>query len=415
MRILHTSDWHLGKRLGTFSRIDEQRRVLAEIVEIADQQSVDVVLVAGDLWDVFNPSSDAAALLYQTLKDLTNHGQRPVIAIAGNHDAPERVEAAEMLASECGIILSGFPDTEPVGMSLPEGTRITASAPGFLELNLKGYNYPLRLILTPYANEYRMRRFLGIDSTSGLREALQNRWNELAGTYCNQHGVNILVGHLFLTGAGEPRPEEPVDEARPIVTVGGAGEMFSWMVPPQIQYVAMGHLHRRIITSREPAPVVYPGSILQYSFSEAGQPKSVEIVDIEPAKPVSYSPVEITGISRLIRHKAGSPDEAVQWLSGIPAESFIELTVVVPDYLGAEQVNAIHSAHPGIVQIIPQNDGITESDEHHSLPDPGSGIKQLFSDYFRSRQGVDPNAAILDLFDEVIGYADGPAGPESEG
>jgi exonuclease SbcD len=76
MKILHTADWHLGKRLDMFSRLEEQREVLAEIVEIADKEDVDAVIVAGDLFDNFNPSSEATELLYSTLHRLSNNGTR---------------------------------------------------------------------------------------------------------------------------------------------------------------------------------------------------------------------------------------------------------------------------------------------------------------------------------------------------
>ena len=89
MRILHTGDWHLGKRLEDFSRLEEQQVVMNEICEIADREQADIVLVSGDIYDTFNPPTEAVDLLYKTLKKLTNGGLRPVIAIAGNHDSPE--------------------------------------------------------------------------------------------------------------------------------------------------------------------------------------------------------------------------------------------------------------------------------------------------------------------------------------
>ena len=98
MKILHTADWHLGKKLETIPRIEEQKTVLEEICEIADREAVHAVLVAGDLFDTFNPSSEAEELLYKTLKRLSKNGRRAVIAIAGNHDSPKHIEAPDPLA-----------------------------------------------------------------------------------------------------------------------------------------------------------------------------------------------------------------------------------------------------------------------------------------------------------------------------
>jgi DNA repair protein SbcD/Mre11 len=111
IKILHTADWHLGKRLQEFSRLEEQKEVLEEIIQIADREAVDFVLLAGDIFDSFNPSHEAVELLYKTLKRLSNNGQRPIIAISGNHDSTQFVEAPDPLAREMGIFFYSRYDT----------------------------------------------------------------------------------------------------------------------------------------------------------------------------------------------------------------------------------------------------------------------------------------------------------------
>src|SRR5690606_34381946 len=186
MKILHTADWHLGKRLEKFSRIEEQREVLEEIIQIADKYNVDAVLIAGDLFDSFNPSTEAVELFYKSLKRLSNNGKRVVVAIAGNHDSPDRIEAPDPLAKECGIIFSGYPHSHISTCVLESGVCIIQSEPGFIELKLPKHETKLRLLLTPYANEYRLKTFLGVDGTEDqLREVLEQRWKELAERYCD--------------------------------------------------------------------------------------------------------------------------------------------------------------------------------------------------------------------------------------
>ena len=131
IKILHTADWHLGKKLDHFSRIEEQRLVLSEICEIADNQDADIIVVAGDLFDTFNPPVEAVELFYKTLKRLTNNGKRPVIAIAGNHDSPDRIDAPDPLARECGILFVGNPDVSIPPMVIENGFAITQSENGF--------------------------------------------------------------------------------------------------------------------------------------------------------------------------------------------------------------------------------------------------------------------------------------------
>ena len=165
MKLLHTSDWHLGKRLENFSRLEEQQAVLQEICEIADEEQVDAVLVAGDLFDTFNPSTDAVDLFYKTLKKLSGNGKRPVIAIAGNHDSPDRIEAPDPLARECGIIFAGYPNSNVPDFELETGLKILKSEKGFIEIGLPGNPVPLRILLTPYANEFRLKTYLGEENS----------------------------------------------------------------------------------------------------------------------------------------------------------------------------------------------------------------------------------------------------------
>ena len=208
MRILHTSDWHLGKRLDTFSRIEEQIAVMDEICQLADAHQADAVVVAGDLFDTINPPIEATQLLYKTLKRLAADGRRAVIAIAGNHDSPERIEAPDPLARECGILFAGYPNSEVLPLQLEGGIKITRSEPGFIELQLPACDAPLRMLLTPYANETRLRTFLGNDNReNALREVLRQSWQSLADKYCDAQGVNLLMTHLFMIRERAPMPE----------------------------------------------------------------------------------------------------------------------------------------------------------------------------------------------------------------
>ncbi len=196
MKILHTADWHLGKRLERFDRSAEQRAVLAEICEIADREAVDAVLIAGDLYDTFNPPIDATDNFYHHLKRLSANGRRPVVAIAGNHDSPHRIEAPDPLARECGIIFAGYPHTHVQPFSLDTGAEILQSAPGFIELKLPACEAPLRILLTPYANESRFRKALSTDNPDAdLRALLAEHWQTLADEYCTNR-ASIPAAHL---------------------------------------------------------------------------------------------------------------------------------------------------------------------------------------------------------------------------
>lgn len=403
MKILHTADWHLGKRLQDFQRIEEQQSVLDEIVQVANRENVDLVIVAGDLFDTFNPDPKAEDLLYSTLKKLTAGGSRPVVAIAGNHDNPDRIEAQDHFGRECGIIFVGFPKTEVSSYEVNCEAKLLKSAPGFIELKLPRHTAPVRIILTPYANESRMRSYFGQTSFGDeLRQELQQHWATLANTYMDKQGVNLLTAHLFVMKRGGEQPEESDDE-RSILQVGGASVIYTDMIPPQIQYTALGHLHRYQEISGASCPVVYSSSPLAYSFAEADQQKYVILVDAEPGQAATVTPIPLSTGKRLLRPRFKRVDEAVDWLKQNP-DCYAEITLQTPTYLTSEERRQLQQSHESLVTIIPD---IREIDVEETQNAPTIDLTQsmdaLFTDYFKYKnKGQEPNERLQQLFKEIL-------------
>jgi exonuclease SbcD len=402
MKILHTSDWHLGKRLEDFSRMEEQQAVLLEICEIADREQVNAIVVAGDLFDTYNPPTEAVDLFYKTLKRLTNNGKRPVIAIAGNHDSPDRIEAPDPLARECGIIFAGYPNSIVQTFELESELKVIASEEGFLELKLPEIDTSLRLLFTPYANEFRLKTYLGNEnSEEELRTILHEKWEELAEKYCDDKGVNFLVTHLFVVKKGDALPEEPAEE-KPILHVGGAQIIFTENIPKQIQYTAIGHLHRMHRVDSMPGPVYYSGSPLSYSFAEANQKKYVLLVDVESGNTAKVREIELTKGKKLLRKRAEGIDDAIQWLTNNP-DCLVELTMVTDTFLTALERKQINAAHHGIVAIVPEVRNASELNAGiRKGIDLSKSMQELFVDYFRHEKGQEPNEDILKLFTEIL-------------
>ena len=402
MKLLHTSDWHLGKRLDDFSRMEEQQAVLQEICEIAEREQVDAVLVAGDLFDTFNPPTEAVDLFYKTLKRLAADGKRPVIAIAGNHDSPDRIEAPDPLARECGIIFAGYPNSVIAPFELDSGLKVLQSDEGFLELQLPEQSVPLRILHTSYANEYRLKTFLGEEnSEEDLRTVLQEKWQKMAEQYCDENGVNILISHLFMVKKGAELPEEPEDE-KPILHVGGAQAVYTENIPEQIQYTALGHLHRMHRVDEKPCPVFYAGSPLSYSFAEANQKKYVLMIEAEPGETAKVREVELAEGKRLLRKRAEGLDEALQWL-GENQDALVELTLVTKAFLTAMERRQLNAIHPGIVAIIPEvTDAESLVGSQQKQIDLSKTMEELFTDYFRHEKGQEPNEELMNLFTEIL-------------
>ncbi|ROI03021.1 exonuclease SbcCD subunit D [Chryseobacterium sp. G0240] len=399
MKILHTADWHLGKRLDRFSRLEEQASVMNEIIGIADEEKVDLILIAGDLFDNFTPGVEAVELFYKTLKRLSQNGKRPVIAISGNHDSANLINAPDPLARECGIILIGHPKAEII----PFGTeyfKILNSKEGFIELEIKNLDFPVRILHTPYANEVRLKEYFGENKEEEINKVLSQTWKELADEFCDNSGVNLLTAHLYMNKKGSEILEEPEGE-KPI-KIGNADLIFSDSIPDQIQYTALGHLHGFQNIGTKDKPVVYSSSPLCYSFSEAGQTKYVSIIEAEPGKAVTYEKKALKNGRVLVRKTFTSVEESVQWLKENP-NTFIELTLESETFLTADERRLMYQSHGGIVYLIPKINNQELSEQKPNEINLNQNIESLFKDYFKSKNGgQEANEELMNLFNEIL-------------
>ena len=418
MKFLHTSDWHLGAKLGNYSRLDEQREVLAEMRRISEDEAVDFVLIAGDIFDTFNPPNEAVELLYRELKLFACDGRRPVIAIAGNHDSPDRIEAPDPLAAECGIFFIGYPDYTRGPTELAGGGRLEFPEKGILKLQLPD-KPPVRIITTPYANEYRLREYLGAaDREEKLSELLAAGWRDLAGRWCCPDGVNLLVAHLFMTAGGAVQGDAPAEyipfdntellkepeEEKSILHPGGLEMIEKRRIPDGVQYAALGHLHRPAVLGGDPGiTAVYSGSPLAFGLSEEDQRKSVCIVEVEPGGVPVVRQVPLESGRRIYRKRFGSADEAVFWLISNPG-CYVEILLECEHYLGGQDRGRIMGAHDGITSIIPvprtEKEGEVNG-ESKDLPDLSASLEELFCSYFESSRGIRPDSEILEIFREI--------------
>ena len=399
MKILHTADWHLGKRLDRFSRLEEQVLVMNEIVEIADRENVDLVLIAGDLFDNFNPRVEATELFYKTLKRLSLNGKRPVIAISGNHDSPSLIDAPDPLARECGIILIGHPKANIAPFEL-EHFKISKAAAGFIELEFKNQNFPVRILHTPYANEVRLKEYFGENKEVELNNVLRENWKQIADEFCDENGINLLMAHLYMNKKGAPMLEEPEGE-KPI-KIGNADLIWSDIIPHQIQYSALGHLHGFQNIGTVEKPVVYSSSPLCYSFSEAGQTKYVSMIEVKPKELVSFEKIALKNGKPLVRKSFDSVEKTIEWLQENP-NTLVELTLESETFLKAEERKLIYQSHGGIVHLIPKVKNQDFNENQLSEINLNQDIQALFKDYFKSKNsGQEANEDLINLFNEIV-------------
>jgi exonuclease SbcD len=263
MRLLHTSDWHIGRQLHGISLLEDQAHVLEQVISAVVEQAVDVVLISGDLYDRAVPPTEAVKLLNATLGRLCRDLAVQVIIIAGNHDSAERLNFAADLLGDAGLHIVGplSADIQPVSLTVDDVTV------DFFGL--------------PYADPARVRHVYEVDLSSH-EEAMALLLDSVKSK--QQPGRhNVVLSHCFIDGGEESDSERPL-------SIGGADRINADLFAP-FTYCALGHLHRPQYKGQE--HVRYSGSILKYSFSEVDHQKSVTIVDINTAGEVTTEYVEL--------------------------------------------------------------------------------------------------------------------------
>lgn len=401
MRILHTSDWHLGKSLEQVSRIDEQREFIDWLCDAVEAQKIDLVLVAGDIYDTYNPSAAAEELFYDAIDRLSGKGKRAVVIIAGNHDNPERLCAASPLAYRNGIILLGYPGSDAGEYKTGSGgVSIVQSGPGWLELKVPGCDQHAVILTLPYPSESRLEEVLSQEADEGL---LQKAYSDKIGSIfssLSQHfrddTVNVAMAHVFIRGGKESDSERTLQ-------VGGALTVDPGVLPAKAHFVALGHLHRPQKIKSAPCPAFYSGSPLAYSFSEASHSKAVYLIDAVPGKEAEITPIYLDCGKPLRRWVAEDGiGQALQWCEeGRDANAWVDLEIVTDRILTVEEQKTLRTLHPGIINIRPilkTSDMEVISPQHRE----GKRIDELFKDFYAHKMQAPIPDELMGAFIEIL-------------
>src|SRR3954468_8010881 len=252
MRLLHTSDWHIGRSLHGTDLLAEQEAVLSRLAEVVAAESVDVVLVAGDVYDRAVPSADATAVLGRALARFTAAGAA-VVLTPGNHDSARRLSFAAGLLAEAGVHFR----TETAALDEPV---LLADQHGDVAV----YGLPY---LEPEVARFELRLDGGRSHEAVLAEAMDRVRADL---FLRPGVRSVVLAHAFV-GGGLP------SESERDITIGGV-DLVPAGVFDGVDYVALGHLHRPQTLSPR---LRYSGSPLAYSFGEAGQQKQAWLVDLD--------------------------------------------------------------------------------------------------------------------------------------
>lgn len=377
MRLLHTADWHLGRVYHGISLLDEQAYVLEQLVGLIRSARPDAVLIAGDVYDRSVPPAEAVRLLDETLTRIVVGERVPVIMIAGNHDGPDRLGFGARLLAAAGLSVSSMPaaDTAPV---------VLADRHGEVAF------YPL-----PYAEPALLRQALGLDGGADHHAVLAAQLARIRAAHPPVRR-SVAIAHAFVVGGTASESERPL-------AVGGSGavgaEAFAGF-----DFVALGHLHRPQALAG--GRLDYAGSLLKYSFAEAGHAKSVSLVELAGD---GGSRIERIALSprRDLRVLTGSLAEIVAGAAADPGRDDYVLARISDTGALLDAMSKLRTAYPNALAIErPQfagRSGGPEGGDHRRID-----IHELFAGFYREMTGreLDPPAGAL-LRAEIAALAGG--------
>lgn len=255
MKLLHLADLHIGKRVHGFCMLADQRAVLEQVKEYIDIHKPQALILAGDIYDRSNPSSEAIALFGEFVSTVLNEYKTTILAVAGNHDGAELIGYGNQIFNKMNFHIEG------VFQNIVR------------KVQLRDEYGEVNFYLLPFADYQVVRDVLHNPTIKNLDEAAQTVMVDINATITVQER-NVLITHGYVTGGTDP---ELCDSEKPL-SIGGKGNVSAAHFA-MFDYVALGHLHQAQKIGSD--KIRYAGSLLPYSFSEEKHKKTITLVDMD--------------------------------------------------------------------------------------------------------------------------------------
>ena len=288
MKILHTADWHLGKRLEQNERTEEHQQFLDWLVDTLHAECIDVLIVAGDVFDSGSPSNAAFEQYYRFLRRVKNTCCREVVIIGGNHDSVSTLHAPKELLRYFNVhIIGGVPDD---------------FSEQIIRVNNAAGDTELVICAAPFLRDRDVRLSVAGETAAEretrIRQGISDHYHQFSPhiASCKSAGIPVVAtGHLFAAGASTSESEKEIH-------VGNLGQVSVDLFPDGFDYIALGHIHRPQRINKTDW-IRYPGSPIPLSFSETDDKKLVIILAFEAGKLQALQEKEIPVYRKLLRLK----------------------------------------------------------------------------------------------------------------
>ncbi|WP_107841133.1 exonuclease SbcCD subunit D [Metasolibacillus meyeri] len=372
MKIFHTADWHLGKLVQGVYMTEDQHFILEQFIAAIDQEQPDVIIIAGDLYDRAIPPVDAVDLLDDILSKISLQRKIPVLAIAGNHDSPTRLQFGRQLMQRAGLhIVGDFSELQqPVVLNDGHGE--------------------VHFHLIPFAEPATVKTVLQDETILTYDDAMRKTIEHIVSNL-DTNARHIAIAHAFVTPNGD-KQDNTSDSERPLA-IGGSECVNAHYFEP-FHYTALGHLHRAHYVLNE--TIRYAGSPLKYSASEASHEKGFLVIDLMADGKVTVTKRPFIP-RRDLRMVEGTLQEILQHKES-EDYVFIRLTDTTPVIGAMEQLrtvykNALHVERKTI---------FVERDEERVIMRDQLDERTLFQGFMKEMTGEEPSQHALQLFDEAL-------------
>lgn len=389
MKILHTSDWHLGAKTDRRNRIDEQRKVMNEIVSTAQDNDVDVVIIAGDIFDQAIPTSDAEELFYNTLEKLSEDNNRVIIALAGNHDDPKRLSANRHFAKKHNIVLVG--DLNPIcEINTESKNRVVEVGEGYVIVESNASNKGkerLAVAILPYPMEYR----LNCKVEGETYEEKVKAWARIACKGFKRDTFNILATHLMVAG-GTLIENDFVRTFK----VGDVN-IVSKSDFPKADYYALGHIHDYQVIKDN---MVYCSAPIKLAYSQKNS--GMVLIKTNKDKLEDFKFVPTKSACKMDQVCVMGKENLAEALKNYNDNDIVELTIVQNSPLTSKDIKEIKENYPCVLQVKLQLTNLEKDDKVYIGGRDKLSNKELFENFYRSKKNIEPSKEIVKLFLDLM-------------
>lgn len=376
MKILHTSDWHIGKIVNEFSQIEDQQFFLDGLCALIKCENPDVLLISGDLYDRSIPPVEAVKLLDAYLTKIVTELKVPVLAISGNHDSASRLSFGTKLLEEKGLFIK------------------TEHKKQMDKLTLKDNFGEVNFYFLPFVESVYLKQDFKDESFKTLNDVF-NHYIEYNANFIDASSRNVLLAHGFFSKISDEKRENTQIFSESETNVGTCDLIDAATVSATFDYTALGHLHAPQNVCEN---VRYSGSILKYSDSETTQNKSVTMVELKEKGNISVTECKIPTLRDMQRVK-GTIDELLQHPM---CDDYVFAVLTDADFVtdASRKLRSVFPSLMGVRQLCLEKETQVSKITLKQIREKST--EELFSDFYSSISGTPLTDEQTEIMSKII-------------